>query len=136
MVSAMTNSGSERVFKGWVPVFGVPALFCVAYLLGVYPHVLDTPLCGVRLMVGVPCPGCGLTHAFVALMHGRFAQSIAFHPLGIVIAIALAYACVRGIARLVGRPFKPLLSDEAQRLVVHVFIAALIIQWVIGLILR
>lgn len=127
---------AERVFKGWVPVLGVPALFCLAYFMGVYPRLLETPLCGARLMIGVPCPGCGLTHAFVALMHGHIAQSIAFHPLGVIIAGALAYAFIRSMARIAGRPFKPLLSDEGRRLVLNVFITALIVQWVIGLILR
>jgi hypothetical protein len=127
---------SERVFKGWVPVFGVPALFCVAFTLWYFPKLVELPVCGVKLMIGIPCPGCGLVHSFVALFHGHVAESISFNPMGPIIAGALLYAFVRSIARLAGSPFRPLLSESYRRLVLNIFLAALIAQWVIGLLLR
>jgi len=39
-------------------------------------------LCPFRLMTGRPCPACGLTRSWIALMHGNLRESIAFHPLG------------------------------------------------------
>lgn len=127
---------AERVLKGWVPMLGVPALFCVAFALWYFPWLVDLPLCGVKLMIGMPCPGCGLVHSFVALFHGRIGESISFNPMGVIIAGTLAYAFIRSMARIAGRPLKPLLSESARRLVLNVFIVALIAQWVIGLILR
>ena len=126
---------SERVFKGWVPVIGVPALFTVAFVLWYFPQLVKVPVCGVKMMIGVPCPGCGLVRSFVVLFHGDIVESIYFNPMGIVIAGALAYAFVRALARLSGRPLKPLLSDSANRIVLNIFIIALLVQWVIGLIL-
>jgi len=127
---------AERVFKGWVPILGVPALFCVAFVLWYFPQLVDFPLCGVKLMAGIPCPGCGLVHSFVALFHGHIGESIHFNGMGVIIAGALAYAFIRAMARIAGRPFKPLLSDSARRLVLNVFVIALMAQWVIGLLLR
>jgi hypothetical protein len=127
---------AERVFKGWVPMLGVPTLFCVAFALWYFPPLVELPLCGVKLMIGIPCPGCGLVHSFVALFHGHLGESISFNPMGVIIAGALAYAFIRSMARIAGRPFKPLLSESPRRLVLNVFVTALIVQWVIGLILR
>jgi hypothetical protein len=42
-------------------------------------------LCPFRLLTGYPCPGCGGTHAFVALAHGQFGAAWAYNPLAVVI---------------------------------------------------
>jgi hypothetical protein len=43
--------------------------------------------CPFRLMTGIPCPSCGLTRSWVALMHGSLSESVAYHPLGPVVAV-------------------------------------------------
>jgi hypothetical protein len=40
----------------------------------------DAVVCPFRLVTGLPCPGCGLGHGFVALAHGDVAASFAAHP--------------------------------------------------------
>lgn len=47
------------------------------------------PLCPFRALTGLPCPGCGLTRSLVALAHGDLAASLFFHPLGLLLALAL-----------------------------------------------
>jgi hypothetical protein len=45
-------------------------------------HWLGLPplVCPFRWLTGVPCPACGATHAFAALVDGHLAASLAFHP--------------------------------------------------------
>lgn len=43
--------------------------------------VSKIPLCPVAVLTGHPCPGCGLTRATFAALHGDFAMAHAFHPL-------------------------------------------------------
>ena len=40
------------------------------------------PLCLVRLITGVPCPGCGMTRSVCAASHGHWSDALAFHWLG------------------------------------------------------
>jgi hypothetical protein len=42
-------------------------------------------ICPFYQATGLPCPGCGLTRAFVCIAHGRFAESLHWHPLGLLI---------------------------------------------------
>jgi hypothetical protein len=42
---------------------------------------LDFPLCPLASTLGIPCPGCGLTRATLALMHGDVNAALHFHPL-------------------------------------------------------
>lgn len=37
-------------------------------------------MCGFRAYTGLSCPGCGLTRAFVAIAHGRFADAWILNP--------------------------------------------------------
>ena len=45
--------------------------------------------CIVREYTGVPCPGCGLTHASLDLLEGRWAAAIATHAFAPVFLIGL-----------------------------------------------
>lgn len=130
----MIREQRERVFKGWVPLLGVPAFFMSAYLLGLVPRLLQAPLCGVKFFIGIDCPGCGLTRAMVALAHGQIHRSIDLHPLGIVIAGWLVYHFVRGCWWVaVGTPPRALLSDGVRYRMLQVFVGALLIQWIFKL---
>ena len=42
---------------------------------------VDLPLCPLAAVLGVPCPGCGLTRAGLAALRGDFAHALALHPL-------------------------------------------------------
>ncbi len=55
-------------------------------------------MCGSRALLGVECPGCGLTRSFVALAHGEVRRSLEFHRIG-----WLMFAAVVG--QLVYRPW-------------------------------
>ena len=39
------------------------------------------PLCPMASSLGVPCPGCGLTRATLALLRGDVRTALHFHPL-------------------------------------------------------
>ena len=46
----------------------------------------EVPVCPTALFFGVPCPGCGLTRATLALLHGHVREALALHPLVPVLA--------------------------------------------------
>ena len=120
----------RQVLKGRIPLVGIPAFFVLAYVLGLFPRLVDMPLCGVRLFLDIPCPGCGLTRAMAALAHGELRRSIDLHPLGVVIAAWLIYQFLRALAeRVCQRRLAPLLSEDARFFVLNAFLAALLIQW-------
>lgn len=76
-------------------------------LLAAIPFALafaaSFPLCPSAGLFGVPCPGCGLTRATIAIFHGHFAEAFALHPLVFVLSpiysgamLAAAWDYVRG----------------------------------------
>ena len=47
--------------------------------------------CVIRLLTGIPCPGCGLSRAYLALLHGHVVEAFYYHPLFFVVAPFLLY---------------------------------------------
>jgi len=62
-------------------------------------------VCPFYALTGLPCPGCGLTRAFVCLGHGQVLPSLHWHPLGIVLyTLCVALWAVRGWEWLANKP--------------------------------
>jgi hypothetical protein len=60
-----------QVAASWLPIESLP------------------PMCGSRALLGIECPGCGLTRSFVALAGGDVRESIRLHRLGWLLAAAV-----------------------------------------------
>ena len=58
--------------------------------LGIAALFAPFKLCLMALAVRLPCPGCGMTRAAVALAQGDFARALALHPLSPVMAPLMA----------------------------------------------
>lgn len=50
------------------------------------PHV-----CLARTLLGIPCPGCGVTHSILAVQHLHLAAAWASNPAGLGVAGVMAY---------------------------------------------
>ncbi|MFY8065451.1 MAG: DUF2752 domain-containing protein [Flavobacterium sp.] len=46
-------------------------------------------VCIIKNVTGYPCPSCGTTRAVTLLLKGRFIESLALNPIGIVVAIIM-----------------------------------------------
>ncbi|MBO5307497.1 MAG: DUF2752 domain-containing protein [Lentisphaeria bacterium] len=70
-------------------------IFLVLAALGVYWLLIGrVQICLVRLFSGLPCPGCGLTRAGLALLRGDWRSSFYYHPLLLPIIFTLVTAAV------------------------------------------
>jgi hypothetical protein len=52
-------------------------------------HIPSWP-CPFLLVTGVPCPGCGLSRAIVALLQGDWQTSLTLHAYGPIFAVGIA----------------------------------------------
>jgi len=71
-------------------------LIIVAY--SVFAHIFLGTSCLFASTTGIPCPGCGVTRAFFALLDGHLMESLQLHPLMIPSAV---YICVYAVLWLV-----------------------------------
>lgn len=71
--SAPSTTGSSQRTPGW--------LLLTAAAVGLTLLALGAPLCPFAGWLGIPCPGCGLTRATVALMSGDWHTALRWHPM-------------------------------------------------------
>jgi hypothetical protein len=120
--------------------FGIALLLIAPFAIGM---LLELPVCPSAALLGVPCPGCGLTRATLALLHGDLATALRFHPLvpiltpayvGLLGAIVASY--VRGSPVVApagpgtGRPRSFLMSRTATALA-WILVVLVVAVWVL-----
>jgi hypothetical protein len=59
--------------------------------------LVDMPMCPTAAIFGIPCPGCGLTRATLALFRGDFSTALHFHPL-VFLATPMYFGMIGSIA--------------------------------------
>ena len=78
----------------WLEMLLVMALF---YGIVVVVNVIilgKAELCFFRMLCGLPCPGCGLTHSTIALIKCSFWESLVYCPFTIFILSTVASGIV------------------------------------------
>lgn len=95
MPNDKSGVNSSQGYKGAVELIR-RALSCIGALFAAWLalYLLDIG-CVFRLMTGIPCPGCGMTRAWLAALRLDFAAAFAYHPLFWVVPIAFVLAFVR-----------------------------------------
>lgn len=87
--------------------------------------------CPLRTYAHVPCPGCGMTRAFVRTVHGDLAGALHVSPLGTLLCLGAigfaAYALVR--ASVARRPVEVVLTPAEQRVARVAFVALFAMNW-------
>jgi hypothetical protein len=59
--------------------------------------------CPWRTLLGIECPGCGMTRAISAALHGNLAAAIAFNRGVVFVLTALAIAAIAGVHDMLPR---------------------------------
>ncbi|MCF8569522.1 DUF2752 domain-containing protein [Gordonia sp. HY002] len=97
------GTGTVRVAESTV-LASIGAAAVVAAACIPVSAVEDGPvICPFRHLTGLPCPGCGLTRAFVYTMHGDFSAAVTAHAFGpFVVVLAVVSAVVMGVRRARG----------------------------------
>jgi hypothetical protein len=101
-------AAAEPVWRGRVKR---ALLVGVAVSPFVLAFALELPLCPSAALLGIPCPGCGLTRATFAALDGRIGDALHLHPLVFLLTplyvgflVATAWSFVRGPAPIPQRP--------------------------------
>ena len=63
------------------------------FLLALYALFFGCPF---YRLTGIPCPGCGMTRAFLAAARLDFGAAFAYHPLFPIFAAETGYVLLRG----------------------------------------
>lgn len=89
-------------------------------------------VCSVKRAIGLPCPGCGMTRAFVSFFRLDFIRSFLYNPC-IMLGFILYFIFL--IQYTLGYYFTGKLREKEIRVEIYayIFVGFLLIQWVLKL---
>ena len=86
----MGRTRRARLWASWASGFLAAVVAGAAARLVTLPAGPKGTLCFFRRLTEVPCPGCGMTRAFVHLARGEWLAALADHPLAPLVVLELA----------------------------------------------
>lgn len=91
---------------------GIAALAAVIMLAVLYlcllRKILQPVPCFFSFVIGIYCPGCGGTRAFIAMLHGHFLKALWYHPLiPYLTVIYCGFMLTQGLSRLGFKRIRP-----------------------------
>lgn len=72
-----------RIFINFIKKYYLPLLIFLAY--AIITRIFNICNCLIKLTIGFPCPGCGLTRATFALLRFDFVEAFNYNPLIFII---------------------------------------------------
>lgn len=82
------NKILKSTIKSFI-LFGIIIIIYIGILI-ILPFNDFSPqqLCLFKNITGVPCPGCGLTRSYLALLKGNISHAFYYHPLFFVVPLS------------------------------------------------
>lgn len=68
-----------KIFLIFIKKYYIPILLLIAYAL--ITHFLHICNCPIKLIIGFPCPGCGMTRACISILKLDFISAFNYNPL-------------------------------------------------------
>ena len=82
----------KRRNGAWLVSLACAALFYSALACFNYLLLGRIEFCPIRMLFGIPCMGCGLTHSALCLLQGHFRESFNYCPLTVFVLLSMASA--------------------------------------------
>ena len=115
----------------WARLAALSGAFTLAYALANWISLPAVPLCGFKRLLGLPCPGCGMTRAVIHLADADLVTSFYYHPLGVFLGAAALAALVGALIGIVrGRDPAWELLERRGALLVIALVGGLLVVWV------
>jgi hypothetical protein len=92
-------------------------------------------LCTMRRLMGIDCPGCGLTRCFISLAHGDLVAAWSYNPAGLWLFAIVAFQIpFRGFQLWrISRGLPEMVLPWALQITFGILAIGLIVQWALRL---
>ncbi len=114
-MSIMTTKKKQYVGIGLL-LIGFAAVFLLSQWLGFG--------CPIQTLTGIPCPGCGMTRAYLALLHLDIPAAFHYHPLFWMLPLGLAVFLIRK---------GPLANEKVKIILLSLMAAAVLVVYLLRL---
>jgi hypothetical protein len=98
MAVKLYNKIYKIIQNSWAIIIIVASIF-------IPPSVIEhSPvICPFRLVTGLRCPGCGMTHSFVFFFHGKIAEAISSNILSAIVIPFFVFIALKQVLNFIKR---------------------------------
>ncbi|HBZ65072.1 MAG TPA: DUF2752 domain-containing protein [Lachnospiraceae bacterium] len=120
---------------GWLLFLPLAALV-IFYNIGWIRPTEWLPPCLFRFVTGLPCPGCGGTRAFAAVLRGDLIHAFFYHPVvPFCYVLYIVFMATQTIERILRKTANLRFHGLSFRLeYVYVAVLLILVQWIIKII--
>lgn len=114
----------------WILVGILFASIAVYLVLQYFDWSIRLPMCMMLRFTGLYCPGCGGTRAFISLLHGRFLDSLYYHPI-------VLYGAAVGLWYLISHTIEYASRDKYRigmryrDIYLYIAVSLILLNWII-----
>lgn len=125
----LSESLRQKPFKVWGGFFLLLGVLLLSILIPPF-HEGRFSICLFKNVFGIPCPGCGMTRAFLFLGHGDIYGAIRLNPNSLLaFSIVVSLWLNKTAQILVGKEVKIYLTSREKILVYLLFGLAMMTVW-------
>lgn len=135
MYSSLSSLQRDFYIKYLSTIICIVGGYFALYLMDVTPGYGHHTTCPFKLATGIPCPGCGMGRATLALAHGDIMSSLHCNLLCIPFTIAIWTVVVWMIADLLRQreTIYPLLTRRAGAPLTAFLVIIISLNWVLNI---
>ena len=114
----------------WILVGILFASIAVYLVFQYFDWSIRLPMCMMLRFTGLYCPGCGGTRAFISLLHGRFLDSLYYHPI-------VLYGAAVGLWYLISHTIEYASRDKYRigmryrDIYLYIAVSLILLNWII-----
>lgn len=114
----------------WILVGILFASIAVYLVFQYFDWSIRLPMCIMLRFTGLYCPGCGGTRAFISLLHGRFLDSLYYHPI-------VLYGAAVGLWYLISHTIEYASRDKYRigmryrDIYLYIAVSLILLNWII-----
>ena len=96
MILTRCINKNPRLVGKILGITGALITLVIPYYIMLTNHHVETSqsFCPMKLLTGLPCPGCGITKSLIFAYHGDLLKSLSYHIFGIPLIIGSMVALV------------------------------------------
>ena len=83
---------SEKVLFNKLSLFLAGGIITASFIMPL--RGIGIELCLYKRLLGITCPGCGLSRSIINISHAQFGQAFLYHPFGFVVYPVLVFLTI------------------------------------------
>lgn len=109
--------------NSWINKFYLVILISTFYLLDII-FKLNLLACPVYKLLGIPCPTCGMTRSYLALLDGDIKLAFMYHPLFLLVPVVILLFI-----------FSEFINPKKYKIIMYTILGLFILVYVVRMIL-